>query len=110
MANYKETKRAIKDKEGNVIGYKKCIIVDTKHLTQTEKQLVEMYMKTGEYKIIEKKEKKKSGNGLTREKMINYLKENDKEGLKEYESKVKQNENYMKIMVWFKKKYPNFSE
>mgnify|MGYP006990158096 CR=1 FL=1 len=44
-----------------------------------------MYMKTGEYKIIPKKEKKKGGNGLTKEKIKGYLQDNDKEGLKEYE-------------------------
>lgn len=110
MSNYKETKRAIKDKNGNVTGYQKCIIADMEHLTVGERQVIEMYMKTGEYKIIPKKEKKKSGNGLTKDKIRSYLQDNDKEGLKEYENKLKQKENFMRIMVWFKNKYPNYEE
>ena len=111
MANYKETVRTIKDKDGNVIGKQKCIIADVEHLTPAEEKLVQMYMKSGEYKVIERKNRKKSkGNGLTKAKIETYLKENDKDGFKEYQDKLKAKENYMRIMVWFKKKYPNYED
>lgn len=111
MSNYKETVRAIKDKDGNVIGHQKCIIADMERLTVGEQKLIEMYMKSGEYKIIAKKERKKgTGKGLTKEKIEKYLKENDKDGFKEYQDKLKAKENYMRIMVWFKNKYPNYKD
>lgn len=110
MANYKETVRTIKDKDGNVIGKQKCIIADMEHLTVAEDKLISMYMKSGEYKVIAKKPKKKGGNGLTKQKMMDYLKEKDKDGLKELENKLKAKENFMRIMVWFKNTYPDYKE
>ena len=110
MANYKETVRTIKDKDGNVIGRQKCIIADMEHLTIGEKEYIKMCMESGEYKIVPKKAKKKGGNGLTKQKMMDYLKENDKDGLKELEKKIKSKENFMRIMVWFKNTYPNYEE
>lgn len=111
MANYKETVRTIKDKYGNVIGKQKCIIADMEHLTVGERQLIEMYMKSGEYKIVPKKARKKvTGKGLTKEKIEKYLKDNDKDGYKQYQDKLKAKENYMRVMVWFKEKYPNYKD
>lgn len=111
MSNYKETKRAIKDKDGNIKGYQKCIIADMEHLTVGEKQIIEMYMKTGEYKIIPKKERKNNGKSkglLSKENITKYLKENDEKGLKEFNEKLKNKENYMSIMTWFKKEYSDY--
>ena len=110
MANYKETVRTIKDKDGNVIRKQKCIIADMEHLTDAEYKLIQMYMNSTEYKVIAKKAKKKGGNGLTKQKMMDYLKENDKDGLKELENKLKSKENFMRIMVWFKNTYTNYEE
>lgn len=110
MANYKITSRAIKDKDGNKIGLKKCIIVDTEKITPAEEKIVDMYIKTGNFEIYPKKPQKKTGRGLTKVKMEKYLQDNDKEGFKELQNMIKQKENFMKIMVWFKSKYPNYEE
>ena len=40
MANYKVTERTKKDKDGNVKGKEKCIIVDFVNLTQNEREAV----------------------------------------------------------------------
>ena len=42
--------------------------------------------------------------------MEKYLQEHDKEGLKELQTMIKQKDNFMKIMFWFKSKYPNYEE
>lgn len=110
MTNYKLTTRAIKDKDGNKIGEKKCIIVDTEKITQAEQKIVDMYIRSGEYQVFPKKAPKKAGKGLTKAKMEKYLQDNDKEGLRELQAKIKQKENFMKIMTWFKSKYPNYEE
>lgn len=109
MANYKFTKRTIKDKDGNKKGEIDCLIVDYEKLTANEKGIVEMYLKAG-YKVFAKTNKKKSGKGLTKEKMEAYLKENSETGLKEFQTKVKNKENFMKITSWFKNNYPNYAE
>lgn len=110
MANYKITKRAVKDKNGNIIKYQDCIIADMEKLTESERKIVEMYMNSDKYKVFPRKAKKKGGNGLTKEKMTKYLESKDKEGLKELQAKLKAKENFMRIMVWFKNTYPDYAE
>lgn len=104
MANYKFTKRAIKDKDGNKTGEMDCIIADFDKMTLNEREALEMYIKAG-YKVFPKQNKKKTGKGLTKEKIEAYLKENDEAGLKEFHSKIKNKDNFMSIMSWFKKNY-----
>lgn len=103
MANYKITERAIKDKNGNVVGKKKCIIADMSKLTLAEKEIVEGYMKAGI--DVYPPKKKATGSGLTKAKMEAHLKEiGDEEGLKELNRKVKAKENFMQITSWYKKR------
>lgn len=104
MANYKITKRTIKDKDGNKKGEIDCIIADFENMTTNEKEAVKMYMQAG-YKVFPKEAKKKSGKGLTKAKIETYLKENDESGFKEFQTKIRNKENFMKIMSWFKKNY-----
>lgn len=103
--NYKITERTRKDKDGNIIEKYNCIVADFEKMTVNEKEAVEMYMKAG-YKVFPKKAKKKAGDGLTKEKMIAYLKENNPNGLKELEAKIKNKENFMKITSWYKNNFP----
>lgn len=110
MANYKLTTRAIKDKDGNKVGEKKCIIVDTEKVTPADEKIIEMYVKTGNFEIYPKKKAKKTGKGLTAPKMRKYLQDNDKDALKEFETMLKQKENFMNIMTWFKGVCPNYKE
>ena len=102
MANYKTTVRTKKDKNGNVLGSEKCIIVDFVNLTQNEREAVEMYVKAG-YSLYPKKEKSKAGNGLTKEKMKAELEaRGNKEALKVLQGKIDNKENFMKITSWYK--------
>lgn len=102
MANYKVTERTKKDKDGNVKGKEKCIIVDFVNLTQNEREAVEMYVKMG-YTIYPKKAKAKTGKGLTKEKMLEELKtRGNAEAVAELEEKIKNKENFMKITSWYK--------
>lgn len=108
--NYKITARKIKDKNGNVVRIQKCIIADMEKITPAEDKLIDKYLKTGEYILLQKRVKKTTGKGITKAKMIEYLKENDADGLKELEKKVKAKENFMRITTWFKKQYPNYED
>lgn len=104
MANYKITERTIKDKDGNVKEKKKCIIADMDKLTLAENKIIEAYMRAGV--DVYPPTKKKTGKGLTKDKMKAHLKEiGDEEGLKELEKKVKAKENFMKITSWYKQNY-----
>lgn len=103
MANYKITERTIKDKNGNEKGKKKCIIADMSKLTLAEREIVEGYMKAG--MEVYPPKSKKTGNGLTKDKMKAELKgRGDEEGMKELEKMLKAKENFMRITSWYKKR------
>lgn len=73
MANYKITKRIVKNKEGKVIGEKNCIIVDVDKVTDGEWKIITMYAGMG-YKVEERKEKKKTtGKGVTKAELLFYM-------------------------------------
>lgn len=103
MANYRVTKRIIKDKNGNTKGEINCIIADVDKLTREEEKAIQIYLKAG-YKMFPKEHKKETGKGLTKEKMKEMLKDNP-EGLKELNKKLEQKENFMKITKWFRKEF-----
>lgn len=105
MSNYTTTVRTSKRKDGSIIKTN-CVIVDTNKMTEGEWKIVGTLVSNG-YKIIEKKEKKATGKGWTTEKMREYLTENNKEGLKEFELKIKNKENFMKITGWFRTEFLN---
>lgn len=105
MAGYKITERTRKDKSGNVIEKYNCIIADFENMTENERQAVQMYLQAG-YKLFPAK-KGTTGKGLTKAKMEAYLKENDANGLKELQTKLKNKENFMKITKWFKDSFPD---
>lgn len=107
MANYKVTKRAKKNKDGEIVSYKNYIVVDWEKITSAEEREIQMYLSTGNYTLDRRRPAKKTGKGLTKEKIEKYLKEHSEEGLKEYKARVTKKENFMKTMQWFKQKFPD---
>lgn len=101
MSNYTTTVRTSKRKDGSIVKTN-CVIVDTNKMTDGEWKIVGALVSNG-YKIVEKKEKKATGKGWTKEKMRNYLKEHSKEDLKAFEIKLEEKENFMTITGWFRK-------
>lgn len=109
MANYKLTERTKKDKDGNIKGIEKCIIVDFVNLTENERQAVEMYVKGG-YTLHAKKEKanpkpKKERVKLSKDIINDYLKDYEDKASKELKGRMKTKENFMTLQTYFKDIY-----
>lgn len=97
MANYKLTQRT--NTKGEKIN---CVIADFKNMTENEKEAVKMYVEVG-YKLFPKEEKKKAGNGITKEVIKKDLEENNKEALNKFNKALRDKKNFMKIVSWYKK-------
>ena len=111
MPHYKITKRAVRNKEGKIIDYVDCIIADFENMSKNEMEAVKLYMQSG-IKVYPKEEKKKSGKGITRDKINDYIEKLDDEvsiALKDRIENMKENkDNFMAISYYFKTVYKEF--
>ena len=104
--NYRITERTTKDKEK-----KKVIIADTEKLTSAEWRVIDAYLRSGIYTLEEQKPKKaKKDIGYSKAEIVAYLEKKDAEGLKEVKAMEDANEKFIKVLTWFRKKYPNYME
>ena len=105
--NYKTTEKQKKNKHGDIVGIEKRVVADMLALTEQERKAVELLVASG-YKLVPRKPKKESGKGLTKQKMLDYLKEKDAKGYEVAKRKMENKENYMRILKWFKENYKDY--
>lgn len=116
----------IKQKTKTLRSGKKKIIIEIDRelteLTESDKIKIEIYFNGADEKEIitpsDKKEKErkeknikpetKIKNSITKQEIENYIKDNDPNGLEEYNNQDLK--NYMKLKQWFFNKYPDFIE
>lgn len=116
----------IKQKTKTLRSGKKKIIIEIDRelteLTESDKIKIEIYFNGADEKEIitpsDKKEKERKGknikpetkikNSITKQEIENYIKDNDPNGLEEYNNQDLK--NYMKLKQWFFNKYPDFIE
>lgn len=116
----------IKQKTKTLRSGKKKVIIEIDRelteLTESDKIKIEIYFNGADEKEIitplDKKEKERKGNNIkpetkiknsiTKQEIENYIKNNDPNGLEEYNNQDLK--NYMKLKQWFFNKYPDFIE
>lgn len=110
MANYTITTRTRKSKSGKVTKVN-CIVANMDKLTENEREIIGMYLNTGNYELHESKPKSNEKKGLTREDIEKGLKELKNQKLTaEYNKMKEEKTNFMKISQWYKKALKELEE